>query len=271
MLATLAHRRNIVALEAFSLSSVSNLVNRIIPGMINDMVNIFSTVNTNEPIVALSGDQKNFVKILNRTNYMDLAPLVIYVPEGMCVSYRDYLEALVDSVSRVELLPEELGTYIAFISRLISNKEDQTSTDYAKHKFQSLSNELVKANETVGHCFKKNSTETEVKASNVVRNNSEFQSVLEQTNLLSERIAKIDRSALQKQIQNASELLTTLERQIKRGEMSDISPEMISKIADYSYVIAQYLEFYSVTYYRIRAFTEAINQSIKKVSEILER
>lgn len=271
MLTSIQHKQKIIAHEAFSIRNTAELVQRIISPLVDDLKEYFQQSDLSQPAISLTGDQKKFLKLVNDHSFLDISLLVIYVPEGMSASYHTYLNALSASVSQIELLPEELNNYIGFISRLLSNDDDKKSTDYAKHKYAAISRGITEAGEDAAKCFKKNSVVTEVKAGTVLRNNNDLKDAIQESSVLIARISKIDRTQLKKTVDKASELLTLLGSKITRGELDDMTPEMIAKIGDYSYVLAQYLEFYSITYYRIKALSTAIDQSMKKIQDIFER
>lgn len=264
-------KRDIVSMEAFSLPNVTDLVKRIIPGMILDMKSYIGTLSFTDSAINLTSNQKSLIKELPKHTYNDLSHLIVFVPEGLDVNYKQYLEALKLSLNQTDLVIEELGNYTTFLSRLVTNSDDLISTDYAKNKYKAIQEELEHASDVTSKCFKKNSTDTEKKYSNIVRNNSELKEVVEEMNTLITRIEAVDKKVITKKVNEASELLTIIYNKIKRGDMDNISPEMVSKISDYTYIIAKYLEFYSVTYYRVKAFTSAVNQTIDKVNEIINR
>ncbi len=246
---------------------------KLIPGIMSefkDFVAHFSNSN-NKPAIQLTSKQTELVKTLGKHAYFDLAPLYVTVPEGLNVGYRAYCEALETALQFAEILPEELSNYETFISRLLSNEDDVKSTDYAKFKYDTMNKDLDASVAKIARCFKKNDHTTEMKYGQVIQSNGEWSTVFEQVNSIVKRIEAVDRTSLLKQIERTTKLLDMFQGKIKRHEIDNISHEMVAKVGDYTYIVARYLEYYSVTHYRVLALAEAINQTTEKVLAICNR
>ena len=271
MLNQLRIQRDIAVLESMTISGVKEMAYKLIPNIVNEFKGIMSSFSTTKPAIQLSGKQKDFLKEIAGHKYLDLVPLYVYVPEGLETSYTAYSEALLDTLKYAEVMPEELSNYQSFISRILSNDDDLKSTNYVESKFKELNKNLDLSIEKTSKCFKKNNHDTEVKYGQVVQNHAEWSVVFRDINILVSSIEKIDRIKLLKQIQDISDLLEMLKNKINRKEIDNISPEMLAKIADYTYIVARYMEYYSVTYFRIKALTETVNQTVEKVYGICTR
>ena len=264
-------QRDVAVLESFNMNSIKEMAYKLIPNIIGEFKGFVSSFSPNKPSIALTGKQKDFLKEIGKTPYFNLVPLYVYVPEGMNVSYKSYCDALKSAVQYAEALPTELGNYKGFLSRLLSNDDDLKSTDYAKFKYDTLNSELDASIADTGKCFRKNDHTTEVKYGQVVQNNGEWQAIFQDVNSLNTRIESIKKSELLKEVEAINKLLDMLQGKIKRHEIDNISGEMLGKIGDYTYIVARYLEYYSVTYYRLMGLTECLNQTVDKVHEICTR
>lgn len=271
MLNELKLHRDVAVLESFSLNNIREMAYKLIPNIISEFKGFTSSFAPNEPAVQMTSKQKDFLKEISKHPYFDLGPLHVYVPEGLTTSYKRYCEALEGALQQVERVPEELSNYQTFISRLLTNEDDLKSTDYAKFKYDGMNKELDASAAETAKCFKKNDHTTEVKYSQVVQNNSEWTSVFNDVSKMVERIEAIDRSALLKKVADVNSILEMLQGKIKRQEIDNISSEMVAKIGEYTYIVARYLEYFSVTYYRVKALTECLNQTVDKVYAVCTR
>lgn len=271
MLNQLRIQRDIAVLESFTMTSIQEMAYKLIPNIVDEFKGIISSFSTTKPAIQLTSKQKDFLKEIAKHPYFDLTPLYVYVPEGLQTSYKTYCEALRDALKYAEAIPVELSNYQTFISRLLSNDDDLKSTDYVEFKYKTLNKELDASINFTSKCFKKNNHDTEVKYGQIIQNHSEWQVVFQEINLLATEIEKINRTELLKQVENITELLEMLKNKIKRKEINNISPEMLAKIADYTYIVARYMEYYSVTYFRIKALVECLNQTVDKVYGICTR
>lgn len=263
--------REVVALEAFALPDIKALAYRIIPNIISEFKGFITQISPSQPAIKLTSVQKNFLNELKKHSYLDLTPLQVYVPEGLQTGYKAYCEALESAAKLAENLPTELANYKAFISQLMGADEQLRSTRWDEKDYELMSGILAKSIEATSLCFAKNSTEANAKYSQVVQNNKEWEAVFGSINEIVLRIEKIKRTDLLKEISAIDHLLEMFQNKIKRNEIDNISPEMLSKISDYTYMVAQYLEYYSVTHFRIRVLAEAISQSVEKVYSIITR
>ena len=253
------------------MTSIKEMAYKLIPNIVHEFKGFVSAFAPNQPAIQMSGKQKDFLKEIGKHSYLDMTPLYVYVPEGLNVSYKAYCEALESAVQYAEALPTELANYQTFLSRLLNNNDDLKSTDYAQFKYETMNSELDVSVATTGKCFKKNDTSTEVKYGSVLQNNNEWNAIFQQANALTQRIESIKRTELLKQIEAVTKLLDMLQGKIKRHEIDNISAEMAAKIGDYTYIVARYLEYYSVTYYRLKGLTECLNQTVDKVYDICTR
>lgn len=268
-LKSLYFHQRVAALETQTLS-ITDFVKRTIPNLITDIRGFFTTLKISEDSPQLTSREKDFIKEVSAQNYMDLVPLVVYVPEGLDVTYVSYLMVLEDAVNCAQKVEDELQEYVAFISRLLNNADELRSTHYVKSKYESITNEIDAINEKVAGCFKKGSIVTDVKYGHVVQNNREWEHVFAKATEVNMILLRVSKKNIQAKIATASELLELLYKKTNRGELDTITPEMVSKIADYTYAIARYLEFFSVVCYRARAVTESINASVDKVMKVLK-
>ena len=268
-LKSLYYHSQLAALESQTLN-ISDFVKKSIPALISDVKSFFTTVNLNEDTPNLTSSQKDFVKLLQGHNYTDLAPLYVYVPEGLQASFLTYLDALGNAVAFASTVQTELVDYVAFISRLISHPDELKSTNYIKSRYEEINTELRLQNDAIEACFKRGSVSAQSKYGDVVVNNKEWDAVFVKITQVNEQLLHINKKDITKKIRDASELLDLLMKKTSRGELDNMTPEMVSKVADFTYAIARSLEFFSVVNFRVKVMTESVNQTVEKVMSVLK-
>ena len=68
----------------------------------------------------------------------------------------------------------------------------------------------------------------------------------------------------------ASALLNTLLTKLNRGDLDDVSPQVVKNLADGAYQAACEVEFYSVTYYKVHALAGALDRTTDTLLKTLK-
>lgn len=262
----LKQQRDVVALEAYGSSDLVGLVRRIFPSIQNAM-SAFKDTFTPAPAVAITGDQKSFLRdTIAKRNYNTLEPLSAYVPEGLKVSYMEYATALFPAVEHAQMSMQVINDFSVFLSMLVSNKMAVLETASKKRFYTSLAATRADLVKDVAKCFN-NTTKTDVKVEDVVKRNSEWATTFDAVEGLSRGINHVERSVLQKKVEECTDLLQRIARLVEEGHFDKVSPEVIMDLSDGAYQVASELEFYSVMYYRVQAFTQAVSRTMKHVEK----
>lgn len=252
-------------------NGISRLVTTVVPNIVADMKSYFSSIDMSGIPATITGKQKDFLKCINEITYINLSPITIYCPEGLKVTYNEYLVELQSAALFAENIIDEMNNYNHFLGTLVNNPDAQKDTNFIKNKF----NEILKNQNDItvglGNCFQNGSVTSEVPYSKLLRNNSSWINVFEMLESINKRITSIDRKIINKKINEATELLDIIERKAKNNELADLSPEMLGKISSYTFTVARYLEFYSATYYQIKVITTSVNQSVDKLIGICDK
>lgn len=265
-------QKEMIALEAWAVADLHGLVKKAFPSIIDGLKDFFARTEPTEKTIVLNGDWRKFVQLLNGHRYIDLSPITCYTPEGMNDTYDAYSADLVPMVDRCEQTVNELlPQFCAFLASLISNKDAQLETISFRGEYKKLELERTKLNEAIATHFRKGRTDTVTIYGDVVRRNQDWEPVLQRAQLLSDRINKIDRKFIQKKIAECVDLMDTLEGKLKRNEFEKITPEIVDNLANGAYQVARELEFFSVTYYRVQAYNEALNRSTQYITDVLKK
>lgn len=261
-----------VSLESISGADIRNLLTNAFPSIVSEVKSYFSQFNPSDRSVMLAFDKYGFNKELGKHNYMDIGPLSAFIPEGLDVKYIPYSEELVKAAEHAaKVLSGTMATYTVFLSQLINNADAKLASDSFDKVYENLSKEREQINAALGKCFKKGSTKSETTISEVVDRNNDWQKVFENADVMVKLIESVDRKALNKKIEESTKLLEVIMEKIRRDEFVGMSPEVIRNLSDGAYCMASELEFYSVTHYKILAFTTCLNRTIDHFEKVFKK
>ncbi|WP_233874252.1 hypothetical protein [Paraburkholderia adhaesiva] len=270
MTTLLENQRQVVALEAFNLADITGLLHRIIPAVRQGLGDLAALVSPGERPVAFSADQKQFLALLAGYNYVTLSPLPARVPQGLKVPYLVYAAALSEAVSHATAILDELSRYTLFLGQLVTSADFQFSAQYNPDYYGGLHRQRDEDNLKLGECFQAGSTKTDRTYADVVSRNADWKAVFEVTSRLAAEISRVDRTLIQKKIDESLHLLGVIEKKIARRELEGISPEVVTELSEGAYQIASQLEMYSTIWYKVQTFVTAVNFSTQVVLRALQ-
>jgi len=260
---TLLVEKNQIAQEFLNTTDVQAIFRNFFPVIKGFLTNFHETISPEAPAVALTASQFIFFKELSKHSYTDVSHLAAYVPEGLNVSYLKYAKELQESAEHAaNILYGVLSSYSIFLSSLITNQDQKLDTTSFIPVYKKLEAEREKMNKDIGGCFTTGSTKSELTIGDVVERNADWLKVFEQTHVLTKLINNVDRKALNKKITECIELLDAVKEKMKRSELDNISKETSNNLAEGAYQIANELEFFSVTYFKVIGLTNSINTTI---------
>lgn len=267
----LKHHRDVVALETFSVATldVNAMLKNIFPEIKRHFLEFTSRFSSNDQPIPLSRDQRAFMRLLEKHNYVDIAPLGVFVPEGLTVDYVSFAQALKRGVDHAVKVQDLLNKYTTYLALLITNEFQRFETQNSAKVYDGLQAEREEILKEIGACFKPGSHETKAKYDEVVKRNNDWPIVFGEIETLSKTINSVNRGVLNKKVREASELMEKVITMLKAGKMEGSAPEVAQELSDGAYQIASELEFFSVMYYRTLAFVTAVNASTDKVTEVL--
>lgn len=269
----LNHQREWVALEAEVASGtfdVAGLVDRFLPQAKELFAGFVSRFSPSDPAIALTRDQREFMRVIEAVKYLDLAPTTAYVPQGLEATYLDYLNMLGPAVDYAVKAGERLSTYTAFLAMLLTNRDHRFSAQDNAVIYKEMERTRAGLNQDLGSCF--NSTHVaESRYDKVVARNSDWTQVFHSLEKITTEVNRVDRKQLQKNAHDASDLMSKLIDVIQRNEMNDSSPNVVLEMADGAFQIASELEFYATIYYRVLALATAVNETTFNIKRIFKQ
>ena len=258
-----------IGMEAFAGGDISILLTDSFPTLVHDIKNFFSRFVPNAPGVALNFNEYDFIKRVNKHNYLDISPLTAYVPEGLDVTYLKYSnELMLSAIHASGVLNGIMSKYTVFLSQLINSNDVKLSTLSFSNEHVGLTTAREKLNDDIGKCFKHGSTKAETTLGKVTERNSDWKEVLDKSQAIIKLINSVDRSALNKKIHESVTYLNIILNKIERHELNNSSPEVVNNLSSGAYQVASELEFFSITYYRILAFVNSIENTVTHFNKV---
>lgn len=270
----LRQMRNLISIESADAIGLASRVEAIIGTLSASTMNVFEKASGGlRDFAVLTSPQRDFLSLVGRTNYADLAPVTIYKPEGLQVGYLEYLDNyLIPSISFAEEVVGSLTNFTAFIGRIVNNKNDRGAINEHYAGASMLAEErymeLTAINSARQGCIKTGMEDTEAKVEDLVFNNQQWRDIFTKLQMVEKRLNKIPPKMVDGLIKKAVVYLKTLKEESKRGEMNDISPEMLMRLADYIEAVARSVEQYTITYMDAVSLNSAVTASIKKIESI---
>ena len=257
-------QRQVIGFEAYSVASVSDLLKRTFPSMVEGLSGFIGLFDKPEAAIQLTTKQSEMLKELPKHSYIDIADLTAWKPPGLDTNLLHYLEPLETGAHHVTAVIADLAPkYTMLISRLINQDDFQRDTRQIEQEFKGVEKTREDIVSDIGKNFKKGATDVKCTIGDVVQRNGDWKLVFEKLETVNTIINKIDRSQLSKAIKEIVELLETLKQKIERGGMDKVSPEIIRGISEGTYQLAATIEFYSVLHYRLLELSGTTNQTIE--------
>lgn len=267
----LREQRDHIALEAFA-GDVKSLLFSTFPSMVKNLVGYTDQFTPDAPPVVVTSSQADFLKEITKHSYLEIAPLAAFVPEGLNVTYFKYgAELLLATMHASRILSGGLTAYSTFLAQLINNDQEKFSTVEHARAYKLLADERAKLNSDLGKCFKNGSTKTEVSLGDVTDRNSDWQHVFQISDNITKLINSVDRKALNKKVAECKDLLAIIIKKIENNQLNDMSPQAIKNLSDGAYQAACELEFYAVVYYKVVAYTTAVDRTVKHFKKVINK
>jgi hypothetical protein len=244
----------------------------LIPSLQKNFQGFIHGFSKSEPAVQLKGNEKDFIKLLDGRVYLNLIPLLTYVPEGLAVPYLEYLLVLKDAVQHChDVTLKCLNDYSVYLAQIITNRELKITTmpqDAMYAKMEKARTELVTR---MAKCFKAGSSKAESTYGEVVARNAEWVDVFGVLDAVDHSINTIRRDDLHKKAEECNNQLNVIIKQIRNHEFEGAGPEVVNNLSNGAYQSGSELEFFATTYFRVMTLNQAIADTMKKVSEILKQ
>lgn len=265
------HLRTMISHESISFNGVVHSLRNLVPDLQKNFQGFIAGFSKSEPAAQLKGNERDFIKLIDGRVYLNLAPLLAHVPEGMTASYNEYLDVLLDAVKHChETTLKTLNEYSVYLAQIITNRQLKITGMPHDAQYAAMEKMRLELNQRLAACFKTGSSKAETTYGEVVGRNSDWAEVFQKLTTLDHLINTIDRSILHKKAEECNNQLSTIINQIKNGQFEGAGPEVTNNLANGAYQAGAELEFFAAVYFRTMVMNTAVADTMQEISKVLK-
>lgn len=266
------HLRGVISQEAFSFAGIKRSLSQLLPDMQRHFESFTHSFLSKEDPVQLKGNEKDFVKLIEGRVYLNLAPLLAHVPEGLKVPYLEYLVVLKDVIEHCKKnTMSAMGDYSVYLAQVITNPALRVSSPSHAATYKKMESERTELVSRMAECFQEGSHKSNSTYGAVVKRNAEWVDVFKIMHVIEDIANSMDRSAMHKKAQECNDQLNKIIDMIRHDKFEGSSPELTTNLADGAFQTGSELELFALTYFRIMVVTNAIGETMKTITKIVEQ
>lgn len=266
MTRSLKIQRDVVALEAFSITTPTQLVKNVFPRISKGFNNFLDKISFNSKNIQLDLDTKKFLKQVDATNFLDVSVMPVQAPEGFKsgMMYTDYSKALLSITELLYDIEDKLlDPFSIYVAKLISSTEHKFDTSNYFQHLHNLGDEISSSFDTLGTYF--SSDNKDKKLGDVLSRNADWSDIIDNTAKANELMNKVNLTKLNKKITEISSYLDVLTKKTEKGELDNVSKEVVKSISEGTYQIATILQYFTSLQYQLMAFNNSIEETAKRI------
>lgn len=231
----------------------------------NDIVGGLTTFfNAAPPTAFLPNNYKGVEKTLHGVNYAAINTLGMPVPEGFkgdMVGYANYLIKSTETCAFVNVLLDDIYKLVS-VCLTNPNMPQETSLPSLQ---KAGNHDVEKVRDEASIFLDPNLSNSTLPYGKIIRRNSDWSLVVHNTDSLKTVLARIDKRGM---LDRAKKLDATIEKLIQQRKNKPefiIDTAWLKYVAEHTYLIAVYLEFTAVTYYRCLAYFQSVDGISQKL------
>lgn len=207
---------------------------------------------------------------MDNKSYMVLGELTVFAPVGLKGTYLEYLTVL-EHVGQemIKSRPIAIDGTRALINTLINNPDYLTGNSMQPGK--QIDNVVSDCVAKLAAQFDHTQRADSVKYSDVVKRNADMDEVVKRTTLLTTFLTQHPVSLLERDVKiifnQAEELFDLMRRDEDYQGVSKVTADTIAKTLQ---ATAEWIEFYGVFLHAVKVFDVAIDDSVKKLSQMAD-
>lgn len=266
------HLRGVISQESISFDGITRSLKELVPSLQKNFQAFIHGFGKGEQPAQLKADEKDFLKLIEGKVYLNLAPLLTYVPEGMNVTYLEYLLALKDAVQHChEVALKSINDYSVYLAQLITNRQFKLSAMPHDAMYAKMEKDRTELLARMAKCFKVGSTKAESTYGEVVARNAEWGDVFQMIHQVDQLANTIRRDDLYKKAEECNDQLNTIIRQIRNSEFEGVAPDVVNNLSNGAYQVGAELEFFAAVYFRVLVINTALADTVNKVGGVLKQ
>lgn len=210
-----------------------------------------------------------FERFVETKPYADTIQFRAEIPEGLKVTYLEYLSVLKPAQERANgIITNVIDPFTKFVGKMISDEVFRNQAGHQIKEFKSLEPEYVKTIKEFASCFDKNNYAASAAFGEVVKRNGDWKAVFSLTAQLKKDYQAFPHKEITSKLNRLYEMLDELVNQIKLDGYKDVEKEVTQLLSTGLYHIAKEVELAALTTFRTKTFIETINRTISNVEEL---
>lgn len=252
-----------------ALNEVAAKLKGLLPGIIQGFSSTQDTVVLPD-IVPLDKYQKKFLADIENIPFSELRELRAYVPEGVSVPYLEYLNVLVPITNYLKDIQRDVTSpYLFLLAQMVSDVNASISTKSEHGTYQKIKNARTVAYASFAKLYDKDSYKAQTTVKYVVDRNADWKTVLTQLKACVTNVESVDREGIKRQIKQCTDYLEIIYQNLSKDNTKNTSQEAAQNLAAGAYEVAQELQFFSTTYYRVLALNGSVENTIKHIQSCI--
>lgn len=274
---SLTYHAEVVSLAA-RVGTTGSLLSDKLPGFVASVQSFFQNLIKSSPeFQTIDVHQLSMKLSKNNIQYTDMAKLSLFVPSGLNVSYLEWLSVLERCAEDTLTLEKRvLDPFLNWVGLLTSDDSRllnrRVRDGMGEIEFANL-DELKKS---LDKCFDRR-VKDERSYGSLLSRNKDWDDVVDRTNLLNERTARIRPAVIHEKTEQLADYLETMAKHLSDPDVVEkfnteyaktFNRDIVSTLADLTYKVAQEVEFFSVYVYYLEATTQAVADSVEKIRKV---
>jgi len=270
-----AHARLLKASE--SISNNDLVIDSTLPSFRNHLADTYTRLNNGfHSITTLFAKYLSYslvnsisLKEVDKLSFIDLSTTLVQVPEGFHGNLYEYSAILCKVYPNITTKAFELSNeLIVELGKIVNIKSHKLTSQDLTSVYEPYSILRKDAEKLLNGFFEIGSTQSKVTLGSVVDSSNEIKQIFQSISDLERAIKGTNIHSLLDQINHISDLLKTIEDQIKIDRNSRFSPQIVKLLSEGTYECAKYYEFVSVLFYDCDVLIESVQQLNKKIKKL---
>jgi len=223
------------------------------PTLASTLDSVIGLLTNTRPIERQLGDFNRLSAVLSNTDYMTLGPLLVDVPEGLNTDYLTYLN-VVERLYRhaAQAQSEVLTPLQRHLAQLISSQHHRyVYNPVLDKKIRKFAAEREVIRIELNKCFT-DSGKTKLHYDRAFRRNGDWKDIYNVAEIVQTQTL-VSPTAVQKQVQEISELANQLVKQVNAGEVPGMDQQTYVATEFWMQAAAEEVSLISVGYYHANA------------------
>ncbi|MDD2879771.1 MAG: hypothetical protein PHQ58_04995 [Rhodoferax sp.] len=250
-----------------TLSEAAAKLKGIMPGIIQGFSATKEAVVLPD-IVPLDKYQKAFLSEIESVPYTELRELRAFVPEGVSVTYLEYLKTLVPVTTYLKDIQRDVTSpYLFLLAQMVSDVNANISTKSEQATYEKLKSIRDEAYASLAKLYEKNSYKAVTKVGAVVERNADWKDIFTQLKSCVINVESVNRESIARQVKQCTDYLEIIYQNLSKDNAKSTSQEAAQNLAAGAYEVAQQLQFFSTTYYRVLALNGSVKNTIEHIQK----